>query len=202
MGKDFRVGLITGVVLAGAALLWVATRPSLSPQARIARSPQAAGGAEKPPEIPLPWAVAGPPEANEPQAAPQDPRPAQDAVPQSQSPLAQIPVPTQPVPAGSPSTQTPESASPSPTASTPLPRTEPARPSGAVGTAQNLTIYETSEPIKTTRFHIVRKGETLSAIAHQYYGAANKWQKIVTANAKTVKNANRIAPGTKLIIPD
>jgi nucleoid-associated protein YgaU len=191
MGKDFRVGLITGVVLAGAALLWVATRPSLSPQARIPRSPQAAGGAEKPPEIPLPWAVAGLPEANEPQTAPQDPRPAQDAA-----------LVSQPGPAGSSSTQVPESAHPSPVASSPLPRTEPARPSGAVGTAQNLTIYETSEPIKTTRFHIVRKGETLSSIAQQYYGTANKWQKIVTANAKTVKNANKIAPGTKLIIPD
>lgn len=192
MGKDFRVGLITGVVLAGAALLWVATRPSLSPQARISRSPQAAGGAEKPAQAPLPWALAGPPEANEPQAVSQNPPPAQNAVPASQLAPAQLPVPT----------QTTESAHPASAASTPLPRAEPARQSNAVGTAQDLTIYETREPIKTTRFHIVRKGETLSAIAQQYYGAADKWQKIVTANDKTVKNANKIAPGTKLIIPD
>lgn len=202
MGKDFRVGLITGVVLAGAALLWVATRPSLSPQARIPRSPQAAGGAEKPAQAPLPWALGGPPEANEPQAVSQNPPAAQNAVPAPQPTLAQLPVPTQPVPAGSPATQATESTHPAPAASAPLPRAEPARQPNTVGTAQDLTIYETREPIKTTRFHIVRRGETLSAIAQQYYGTADKWQKIVAANDKTVKNANKIAPGTKLIIPD
>jgi len=66
----------------------------------------------------------------------------------------------------------------------------------------DLTIYETSEPIKTTRFHIVRRNETLSAIAQQYYGSASNWRKILTANQKVIKDANRISPGTKLIIPD
>lgn len=187
MGKDFRVGLITGVVLAGAALLWVATRPSLGPQARIPRAPAAAGGAEKPSELPLPWASAELPEVNEPQPAAQEPLPAQDAAPQQpQTATAQLPVPSQPVTTVSPAARTPE----------------PVKPSTVANAPQDLTIYETSEPIKTTRFHIVSKGETLSAIAHQYYGSSSKWQKILTANSKTVKNANKIAPGTKLIIPD
>jgi nucleoid-associated protein YgaU len=32
MSKDYRIGLIAGSVLAGVALVWVATRPSLGPQ--------------------------------------------------------------------------------------------------------------------------------------------------------------------------
>ena len=52
------------------------------------------------------------------------------------------------------------------------------------------------------RFHIVRKGETLSDISRKYYGSANKWQKILEANTRTIKDANRIRPGTKLIIPE
>ncbi len=66
----------------------------------------------------------------------------------------------------------------------------------------DLTAHEMSEPIKTTRFHIVRKGETLSAIAQQYYGSSDRWRKIVTANQKAIKDPNRISPGTKLTIPD
>jgi nucleoid-associated protein YgaU len=66
----------------------------------------------------------------------------------------------------------------------------------------DLTIYEQQEKIKTTKFHIVRRGETLSSIAQQYYGAASKWQKILEANRDNIKDANKITPGTKLIIPD
>ena len=53
---------------------------------------------------------------------------------------------------------------------------------------------------QTARFHVVQSGETLSAIAEQYYGSSNAWRKILEAN-KALKDANKIAPGTKLIIP-
>jgi len=66
----------------------------------------------------------------------------------------------------------------------------------------DLTVYEQTQKIKTQRFHIVRKGETLSAISAKYYGSASKWQRILDANRSQVKNANRLAPGTKLIIPE
>jgi nucleoid-associated protein YgaU len=59
----------------------------------------------------------------------------------------------------------------------------------------------TSGSAQTPRIHIVRPGETLSTISQQYYGTANNWRKILTANDKTVKDANKVPVGAKLIIP-
>lgn len=64
------------------------------------------------------------------------------------------------------------------------------------------TVHERDQKITTTRFHIVQKDETLSSISQQYYGTASRWQKILAANEQTIKDANRIRPGTKLIIPE
>ncbi len=57
------------------------------------------------------------------------------------------------------------------------------------------------QPIQTIRFHIVRKGQTLSQIAEQYYGQAGNWPKIVEANKQRIGDPNRLKPGLKLIIP-
>lgn len=40
MQKDLKIGLALGLVLAASALLWLATRPSLSPIARMSRTPE------------------------------------------------------------------------------------------------------------------------------------------------------------------
>ncbi len=64
------------------------------------------------------------------------------------------------------------------------------------------TIYEQTEKIKTQKFHIVRKGETLSEISRKYYDSANKWQKILEANRQIIKDVNKLRPGIKLIIPE
>ncbi len=61
-----------------------------------------------------------------------------------------------------------------------------------------FTIHEQGD----TRFHTVVGGETLSDISHKYYGSANKWQKIFDANRFRIKDANKLTPGTKLIIPE
>ena len=66
----------------------------------------------------------------------------------------------------------------------------------------DFTAYYKSEKIKTQRFHIVGKGETLSDISYKYYGSANKWQKILDANRNVIKDANKLRPGVKLIIPE
>jgi len=66
----------------------------------------------------------------------------------------------------------------------------------------DLTQYEQAEKIKTQRFHIVQRGDTLSKISSQYYGSAGKWRKILEANRQTIKDADKLTPGTKLIVPD
>lgn len=185
MGRDFRVGLITGAVLAGVALIWVATRPSLGPRARVPQSAQSTSKAAQTPTPPLPWENADAAEADRPQISPREtPRP-EDLLQQFQGTASQTPAPAGAV------------TSPDPT----LGAARQARPTTG-DPSPDLTIYETSEPIKTTRFHIVRKGETLSSIAAQYLGSSDKWRKILTANQKIIKDPNRIAPGTKLIIPN
>ncbi len=58
------------------------------------------------------------------------------------------------------------------------------------------------ETIRPQRFHIVRRGETLSEISYKYYGSTGQWRKIFEANRGTIKDANTVRSGTKLIIPD
>lgn len=66
----------------------------------------------------------------------------------------------------------------------------------------DVSQYVQAEKIKTQRFHIVRKDQTLSAISRQYYGTANRWKKIFDANRDVIKDPNKINSGIKLIIPD
>lgn len=168
MGRDFRAGLIVGLIVAVIGLVWVATRPSLSPQARMLQRSEGRSQISLPSESVLPWAVVSPP-------------------PETNAPRDEPPV--------APSETTTAELLPAVTSA------EPQQPSAGAA-LPDLTIYEQDEPIKTTRFHIVRRGESLSVIARQYYGSSNEWRKILTANSKTIKDANKIAPGTKLIIPD
>jgi len=152
------MGLVAGSILAGVALLWVATRPGLAPRPQPAQSSPssnrdlpAAGGPV------ITSDIGAPSLADKPDSAEQklQERPAR------QSALRDL-----------------SSASP------------------------NLPGGQKTGPAKPPRFHVVRTGETLSSIAQQYYGSANDWRKILAANEKTIKDANKIAPGTKLIIPE
>lgn len=56
---------------------------------------------------------------------------------------------------------------------------------------------EASAPV----FHTVKKGETLSAIAKQYLGSANKYQAIFEANRPMLSDPDKIYPGQTLRIP-
>lgn len=205
MGKDFRVGLMTGVVLAGAALIWVATRPSLSPRARLPRPAAAGTEQESAPSSagqavnrPLPWEALQPADANRRDESPLASAPATSTTSGPQ----EVNEPARGAPpgtgqAGSDGTQATDREAPQ------LGSHAPAEAPLVTRSAwPDQTIYERSEPIKTTRFHIVRKGDTLSSIAAQYLGSANQWRKIVETNAKIIKNPDKISPGTKLIIPD
>jgi nucleoid-associated protein YgaU len=57
-------------------------------------------------------------------------------------------------------------------------------------------------PVKEkVEYYIIKKGDTLSAIAKQYYGKANDYPRIFEANREVIKDANLIFPGQKIRIP-
>ena len=51
------------------------------------------------------------------------------------------------------------------------------------------------------RTYTVVKGDTLSKIAKQFYGDANKYNQIFEANKPMLKDADEIYPGQRLRIP-
>ena len=50
-------------------------------------------------------------------------------------------------------------------------------------------------------YYVIKKGDTLSAIAKQYYGRANDYPRIFEANREVIKNPDLIFPGQKIRIP-
>jgi len=57
-------------------------------------------------------------------------------------------------------------------------------------------------PVKSkVEYYIIKKGDTLSAIAKQFYGKANDYPRIFEANREVIKDANLIFPGQKIRIP-
>jgi len=74
-------------------------------------------------------------------------------------------------------------------------------PDSTIYSAGHPTVEQT-EKIKTQKFHIIRKGETLSDISHKYYGSANKWRMILDANRDEIEDVSKLKPGTKIIIPE
>jgi len=142
MPRDLKIGLLLGLLLTVSALLWLATRPSLSPIARMSHVPNS-----KPPK--------------ESSVSPNDLTANKANVVENRPPA------TNPQPELTDSAQ-----------------------------------YEQTEKIKTQKFHIVLKGQTLTSISLKYYGSAGNWQKILNANKEKIKDPNKLIPGTKLIIPD
>ena len=52
-----------------------------------------------------------------------------------------------------------------------------------------------------TQYYLIKSGDTLSAIAKQFYGDANKYPAILEANREVIKDADLIFPGQKIRIP-
>ena len=50
-------------------------------------------------------------------------------------------------------------------------------------------------------YYIIKKGDTLSAIAKQFYGKPNDYPRVFEANREVIKDANLIYPGQKIRIP-
>jgi len=142
MQKDLKIGLALGLALVITAVLWLSTRPSLSPKARIQNLHNVASLQED-------FGLLEDMSTNKPVT--------------DDNQISKI----------DHQTESPDS-----------------------------TQYEQAEKIKPDKFHIVLKGQTLSEISYKYYGSAGNWQNIFNANKTTIKDANKLTPGTKLIIPN
>ena len=59
----------------------------------------------------------------------------------------------------------------------------------------------TAKPALSVQEYTVQAGDTLSKIAAQFYGAADRWKKIHEANTQTIKNPNYIYIGQKILLP-
>lgn len=144
MQRDFKIGMVIGLVLVGVVALWLCTRPSLSTKARMLRSYRN--------------------------------KPTQETSTEQMRFVTDLP--------GRPSVEA----------------------GSVVRIDQNSIDGDTAnrkpERVETQRFHVVRRGETLSDISQRYYGSANKWQKILDANRDVIESAKKLRPGVKLIIPD
>jgi len=142
MQKDLKIGLFVGLVITISALVWLATRPSLSPIARMSHIP--------------------------------NPEPLQESsVSPNELPAVDTNVDETQPPAADPKPLSPDSSQ-----------------------------YEQAVKIKAQKFHIVLKNQTLSSISQKYYGSAGDWKKILDYNQNTIKDPDKLIPGTKLIIPD
>jgi nucleoid-associated protein YgaU len=57
------------------------------------------------------------------------------------------------------------------------------------------------EPVETTEFYTIQRGDTLWKIAKQYYGNGSKYPLIFEANREVIKNPDLIYPGQVVRIP-
>ena len=193
MPKDLKIGLAVGLGLVIVVVLWLATRPSLTPEARMKRLHNADARKETGVQSGA-FALGGQNPSAKNSASSRNPSPdstddnlKRDAlgerktavykVNEQETRYAQMP-------------QGP-SKSPMETMISPKRQTEP-----------EPKIQPQTEPIKTEKFYIVRKNDTLSSISQKYYGSAGQWPKIFDANRKTIPDANKLPIGAKLIIPD
>jgi len=180
-----KIGLAVGSGLVTVAALWLATRPSLTPKGRLEHLHDTDTRKESVASPQTPVRSEGPRRAS----ATRQP--------------ANLPVPS--TRASNNGSGSDVQRSSNVAGSTPRQSPAPSSPS-ATSTQADVTRQadhgEQTEPIKTETFYIVRKGDTLSGISYKYYGSASKWPKIFEANRETISDANKLTPGTKLIIPN
>ena len=56
-------------------------------------------------------------------------------------------------------------------------------------------------PTEEAEYHIIAKGDTLSALAKRYYGDGNAYPRIFEANREVIKDPDLIFVGQKIRIP-
>jgi nucleoid-associated protein YgaU len=171
MHKDFKIGLVVGLVLLIIAMGWIAGHESLSTESRLAREQASAAPPEETPPEQTPAEETRPVEAPPaPPAEPNDSRPitARDLLPiEKDTKIETTPIFSPPVADASLKSDT-----------------EPVAPS-------------TPTPV----YHEVGEGESLSTIAKIHYGSSAQWKRILRANTGVIQDAHKIRPGMRLLIP-
>lgn len=56
-------------------------------------------------------------------------------------------------------------------------------------------------PMAQARYYTIESGDTLSKIAKEQYGDANRWQELFEANREVIKDPDKIYPGQRIRIP-
>ena len=69
------------------------------------------------------------------------------------------------------------------------------------GVSQVNDLMTVSEPADESQYHVVERGDTLSAIAKTYYNNAGQYPKIFEANRPMLAHPDKIYPGQTLRIP-
>ena len=69
------------------------------------------------------------------------------------------------------------------------------------GVAQVNDMMTVAEPADESQYHVVERGDTLSAIAKTYYDNAGQYPKIFEANRPMLSHPDKIYPGQTLRIP-
>ena len=51
------------------------------------------------------------------------------------------------------------------------------------------------------RYYTIESGDTLSKVAKEQYGDANRWQELFEANREVIKDPDKIYPGQRIRVP-
>ena len=186
MQRDFKIGLIVGLVLLVVAMGWISTRESFSPQARLSReqSIPLPGTSTLPMPSPSPASTSKTSGMHEPDV----PLPFEKSTPVKTNRIFDLP--------GEQTKQQPKLAlNPQqekiPVLKQPVAKKHPAP----------VKKVEKKAPVKKPRYHVVQSGQNLSTISKQYYGSSTKWKRILDANPKIIRDPDKIRIGMRLLIP-
>ncbi len=72
---------------------------------------------------------------------------------------------------------------------------------GVVGVDSRIEIVSPVSATPEPEYYVIKKGDTLGAIAKKYYGNVMKYKELFEANKNVLEHPDRIYPGQKIVIP-
>ena len=179
MQRDFKIGLIVGLVLLIVAMGWISTRPEFGTQARLAQEQSVSYSPAA--TLPMPSVPPAADSISSIERALQDSQESGERMPIEQA----APIKTNRLFPVYQEKDAPPIAIP-PAKPKPIPVPKPKK----------------TESQPKPRYHTVESGQNLSTISKQYYGSSVQWKRILEANENVLKDPNKIRPGMRLRIPE